>query len=103
MVADHTPDDPLRELRTRARALARVLDEDGRVVRWPKRNRDREIILEHLVAHFESGRVFTEHELGMRLDELHTFHDAAMLRRAMIDRGMLQRRRDGSAYWKPAG
>jgi hypothetical protein len=90
---------PVFELRRRARVLARLLGEDGRVTRWPTRFAHKLIVLEHVAAHFEHGERMSEAEVNARLNELHAFNDAAVLRRWLVDYGMFRRTRDGSAYW----
>jgi hypothetical protein len=94
--------DPVRELRRRAAVLGRLLDEDGRVSRWPKRFAHKLIVLEHVAAHFDPGERLSEMELNARLNELHAFHDAAVLRRWLVEYGLFARTRDGSAYWLEA-
>ncbi|MEX2446201.1 MAG: DUF2087 domain-containing protein [Dehalococcoidia bacterium] len=95
-----TPDDPLAALRKRARILNRLLDDRGRVSRWPARRAQQLIVLDHIAAQIEDGRVMSERELGAHLEEMHAFHDSARIRRELVDLGVLQRYRDGSAYWK---
>ncbi len=98
----NTPDDPLAALQRRSRILERLLDDRGRVVRWPVRRAQQLLVLEHLAAQIEEGRVYTEAEIGRVLDDLHAFHDVARIRRELVELGLLQRHRDGSAYWKPS-
>lgn len=98
--ADSAPRDPLAELRKRARILDRLLDEHGRVARWPVRRSQQLIALDYIAAQLDAGRTMNERELGTRLEALHAFHDAALIRRELVDLGVLARRRDGSSYWK---
>jgi hypothetical protein len=85
------PDDPIAALRKRSRILDRLLDEEGRVARWPKRRAQKLIVLEHLAQHFEPG---------VRLvNSLHAFSDAALLRRWLVEEGFVSRTSSGSAYW----
>ena len=92
-------DDPVKELRRRAAVLGRLLDGDGRVARWPKRFAHKLMVLEHLAAHFEAGERLSEAALNARLEELHAFNDAAVLRRWLVEYGLFARTRNGSAYW----
>lgn len=98
---DPALDDPLRALRRRARVLDRLLDDAGRVSRWPKRRAERQLILDYLVEFIPPGELLTERQVNELLTARHTFNDAALLRRQLIDRGMLERHRNGSAYWRP--
>lgn len=90
---------PVAELRRRARVLARLLDADGRVARWPTLYSHKLIVLEHIAAHFDLDERMSEAELNVRLNQLHSFNDAAVLRRWLVEHEMFKRTRDGSAYW----
>ncbi|OIV38355.1 hypothetical protein BIV57_06650 [Mangrovactinospora gilvigrisea] len=46
----------------------------------------------------ESGKQWTEAEVGERLAVV--TDDVVTLRRELVDRGLLERSRDGSAYWR---
>ncbi len=94
-----TPDDPVAALRKRSRILARLLDDEGRVARWPKRRAQRLLILEHLAQHFEPGERLAEAEVNALLNSLHSFDDAALLRRWLVEEGFVGRTASGSAYW----
>lgn len=97
---DPMPDDPMVALRKRARILDRLLDDRGRVARWPVRRAQQLLVLDHIAAQIEDGVTWNEVELGAMLEELHAFHDPARIRRELVDLGVLARKRDGSAYWK---
>jgi hypothetical protein len=97
---DETPADPMLALRKRSRILDRLLDDRGRVARWPVRRAQQLLVLEHIAAQIEDGVVWNEVELGHMLEELHAFNDPARIRRELVDLGILARKRDGSAYWK---
>ncbi|MGE3961125.1 MAG: DUF2087 domain-containing protein [Dehalococcoidia bacterium] len=99
---DAAPPDPLLALRKRSRILERLLDDRGRVTRWPVRRAQQLIVLDHIAAQIEDGVTWNEVELGRLLDGLHAFNDPARIRRELVDLGVLARKRDGSAYWKVA-
>jgi len=96
----NTPADPMLALRKRSRILERLLDDRGRVARWPVRRAQQLLVLDHIAAQIEDGVVWNEVELGHLLEELHAFNDPARIRRELVDLGILARKRDGSAYWK---
>jgi hypothetical protein len=79
------------------------LDKQGRVKTWPSRQHKRlqREVLEYLAAKFEKGRHYSEREVNALLNRHHTFGDPALLRRELIEAGLLVRKRDGSAYWLP--
>lgn len=80
----------------------RFLDRDGRVKAWPSKLSDQKLVLEWLATHLEPEVRLSEGELNEWLRSLHGFGDWALLRRALVDHGFLQREADGSAYWRPA-
>ena len=51
------------------------------------------------VAKFEAGRRYNEAEVNALLDEWTMFRDAAILRRTMVEEGLLGRTADGREYW----
>ena len=73
-------------------------DDDGRLRQWPARRRLQLVALAWLAKHFEPKREYAEPEVNELLEDLHSFADAAMLRRALFDHRFLDRERDGSRY-----
>lgn len=68
--------------------LKEFLDEDGRLKSWPsarKRKAAQRLALEFLIAKFESERRYSEKEVNLLLTQHHTFGDAALLRRELIE------------------
>lgn len=53
-----------------------------------------QIILDYVVEAFTPGVVYTEKEVNMLMRRFHI--DTAALRRYLVDRGMLERKSDGS-------
>ncbi len=51
-------------------------------------------------AKFEAGRQYREREINEVLDAWHTFGDHTRLRRDLCDAGLLERKEDGSEYWR---
>lgn len=84
--------------------LTAYLDDQERVIRWPsKRNRAKvqTLVLWYLTSKFTAGVRYSEKEVNALLNRYHTFGDPALLRREMFERGLIQRERNGSAYWLP--
>lgn len=70
---------------------------DGPLASFPRKEKKRVAILRHLVKNFEAGRTYTEKEVN---DTLRAFYDDyALLRRCLIDYGLMNRTPDGRAYW----
>ena len=57
------------------------------------------VILDYLLEAFTPGLIYTEKEVNTIIRRFHP--DTAGLRRDMINRGLLQRKSDGSQYWRP--
>ncbi len=76
------------------------LDISGKIVRLPQKLKVRHALLEYLAEKFERGRTYTERQVNALCDEWHTFGDCFLLRRELVDNGLLCRERDGSRYWR---
>lgn len=82
--------------------LKNFLDDNQRLKAWPsKRNKRRfqQMALEYLASKFEPGRYYNEREVNALLNQHHTFEDPALLRRELYERNLIDRVKDGSAYW----
>lgn len=77
----------------------RFLDHDGRIDRYPSHPGERRTFLEWVLSRtFRPGEVLTEPEVGERLAPLAPGGDVAVLRRYLVDNGLLERTRSGSQY-----
>jgi hypothetical protein len=77
---------------------ARHFDAAGRLQRWPARESQAVLCLFVLWSRSPRGESFTEREISELLDEWHTFGDHALLRRALVDYGLMSRTVDGRKY-----
>ncbi|MBW8003270.1 MAG: DUF2087 domain-containing protein [Planctomycetes bacterium] len=82
------------------KSFEQFLDQQEKVKVWPSRRSRQELILRYLSAHFEFERAYTEKDVNTILLTGHSFGDPAILRRELISLGYLNRRTDGSRYWK---
>jgi hypothetical protein len=73
--------------------------DDGKLAKWPKKVALKFEALKFLYTKFENEKHYSEKEVNDILDKCHTFDDAPMLRRSLIDQGFMKRERDGSKYW----
>lgn len=80
--------------------IAQFLDPSGKVTQLPQKQKTRRAVLEYLADKFEPSRRYTEREVNAVCNAWHTFGDCFLLRRELVDCGLLCRRRDGSQYWK---
>jgi hypothetical protein len=76
-----------------------LLSNDGRIRRWPKKEVEKHFVLEFMRSKFIEGKKYTESEVNDTLTEWHAFNDHALLRREMFEHGLINRTRDGRAYW----
>ena len=82
--------------------INRFLDESGRIVQLPQKKTYRVATLSYLAEKFEANHKYTEKEVNSICDEWHTFGDFFILRRELVDLGLLCREPNGSSYWKPS-
>jgi hypothetical protein len=75
-------------------------DDIGRVVQLPKKQKLRLAVLAELALKFEPGRSYTEQDVNAVCSQWHTFGDYFLVRRELVDSGLLCRERDGSRYWR---
>lgn len=75
------------------------IDASGRFTQWPVKQSLQLAIVDELAKVFEPGIRYTEREVNDLLDTRHTFRDAALLRRLLVELGHIERRPDGSQYW----
>ncbi len=78
------------------------LDEEGRVKQLPGKNQVRVAVYRYLGEKFEEGRNYTEKEVNGILTEWNTIGDYFILRRGLVDHGVLGRTADGADYWRIA-
>ncbi|UFS70347.1 metalloregulator ArsR/SmtB family transcription factor [Geomonas sp. RF6] len=69
---------------------------DGRLEKLPAQHKKRLIVLEQFASRFESGRRYSEQEVTDLI--LPLFHDYCMIRRLLVEEGLV--RREGATYWR---
>ncbi|WP_082659562.1 DUF2087 domain-containing protein [Aureimonas sp. AU40] len=79
--------------------MTALIDASGIVTRWPRKAADKELVLNHLLRHFDGDRRYPEKEVNELLKELHTFGDWALLRRELYETGRLDRDPRIGLYW----
>ena len=73
---------------------------NGRIIRWPKKITDKNMILEYISIKIPFGKKFTEVEINEIIKENITFDDYVLVRRELIEKGFLNRTKDCKEYWK---
>lgn len=74
------------------------LDSDGRVTLMPPKRKKKLLVLAYLADRIPPDKVYTEREFNELLNTLHTFGDAAILRRELFDYYLVNRSQDGKNY-----
>ena len=95
-------DDRVMITESEARKLAdKYFEADGRLLRFPKKEKHKLVVLRHVTARFAAGRRYEEAEVNRVLGEL--YDDHTTLKRYLVDYRFLARERDGSVYWRTDG
>lgn len=79
--------------------LKNFLDENGRLKQWPKKGKLKMVVLNNIAELFKKENIYNEKEIDDIIEKHHTFNDSCMLRRELVNKGFLERKRDGSEYW----
>ena len=81
----------------RLERLSRFFNESGELIRFPKKEKDKVIVLREIAGVFKPGLNYSEEQAN---EMLKTFYDDyVLLRRYLIEYGLIDRKPDGSAYW----
>jgi len=73
----------------------------GQLLRFPKKEKHKLVILRRVAARFAAGRRYPELEVNRILGEF--YEDHTTLKRYLVDYRFLARERDGSEYWRTDG
>lgn len=76
------------------------LNKEGKIKCWPAKQDGKAAVAIHLGRKFDIGRFYTEKDVNRIVEENHTFGDYFLLRREMIERGVMRRTPDGARYWR---
>jgi len=82
----------------RVERIARYFDAAGRFIRWPSKASHRDLCLWVMWSRWPAGAVLAEREVNHLLNAHHLFGDHALLRREMVDTGLLSRTPDCREY-----
>jgi hypothetical protein len=83
---------------TRVQAALRFFDKQGRMSSWPSRTNIQHLCLWVLWSRLPRGESLTERQISARLTEWHLFGDPAILRRTLVELGLVSRAEGASAY-----
>ena len=76
------------------------LGTDGPLARYPSRSKPLQLVLDVIAEHFAYGQLYSEQEVNDVLEPVYA--DYALLRRSLVDYGYMERKKDGSQYWRLA-
>ncbi|MNP33286.1 hypothetical protein D3C76_1265170 [compost metagenome] len=76
------------------------LGTDGPLSRYPSRSGPLKLALDVIAERFVYGEMYTEQQINDLLEPV--YNDYALLRRSLVDYGYLERKKDGSQYWRLA-
>jgi biotin operon repressor len=80
------------------KVLADFCRRDGRLKTIPAQRKKLDVILRYVVKAFDLGKRYSERKVNEVLGGFH--EDTASLRRELVGAGLMQRKSDGSAYWR---
>ncbi len=80
--------------------MKKLINEFDQIIIWPKKPIDKTFVVEFLSTKFEDKKVYSEKEVNAIIDKYHLFQDTPLLRRELISRKFLDRKDNGSEYWK---
>ena len=79
--------------------ISKFQDQEGRLTMFPAKRRNKLISLYYLATKFEPDIVYNERQINEIIEANHTFQDKWLLRRELVNIGLLCRLTDGSQYW----
>jgi predicted transcriptional regulator len=80
------------------KVLKAYLDANGRIRAFPSQQKKELAILRHVVTAFEQGRRYPEKQVNRMLSRFSD--DTAMLRRHLVELGLMDREGGGGEYWR---
>jgi biotin operon repressor len=80
------------------KVLADFCRRDGHLKTIPAQRKKLDVVLRYVVKAFDLGKHYSERQVNEVLGGFH--EDTASLRRELVGAGLMQRKSDGSAYWR---
>ncbi len=80
--------------------IVQFMNVKKQVTSWPAKGTRQLSVLRYMADQFAWDRKYTEPEVNEILNKLHTFEDPALLRRELYMKQFLDRKTDGSMYWR---
>ena len=73
---------------------------DGKIQRWPSKKEEKEAVLGFISLQIPPGSKLSEKEINRIIMRNILFDDFALIRRELIERGLLARTNDCREYWR---
>ena len=77
----------------------RLINSEYRIIRWPKKNSDKILVLGYIYSKIERNRKYCESEINHIILRWQIFEDYALIRRELFERGYLNRTNNCKEYW----
>lgn len=84
----------------KGKIINKYLDKENKIYVLPKKKDIRLIVYSYLAEKFEMGREYKEKEVNSIISNNHSFNDTCLVRREMIEYGLLSRNDNGTSYKK---
>lgn len=78
--------------------LSSFIDKNGVVLSWPAKYNKKVKIIYYLSSKFEADKVYDEQDVNLILRKWSNYTDYPLLRRALVDLGLLNRDSYGKEY-----
>ena len=80
--------------------MEKIINELNQIIRWPKKPSDKKNVIQWLSQYFDFDIQYSEKEVNQIIINHHNFNDIPLLRRELISQKYLDRKKDGSIYWR---
>jgi len=80
--------------------IEKNLLKDGKVLRWPRKNAEKDAVLRFVASQIPPEGKLPEKEINQIIMCNILFDDFALIRRELIERGLLARTNDCREYWR---
>ena len=80
-------------------AKKHIIDKDGKIIRWAKKQKDQNLILQYIKNKFTADILYSEPEINQTIKDSITFDDYVLIRRELIEKHYLNRSDDCKKYW----
>jgi len=80
--------------------MNKLINELDQIIRWPKKPSNKKEVIKWISEKFKFEKQYSEKEINKIIDNYHSFNDTPLIRRELVSQKFLDRKDDGSVYWK---